>query len=85
MLNDSLQRGSGAWGSPRNISGGQFNSYAGVNVDRSSRFEARSARRWGDWGILEIPASFLWLDEACELSPYEECEFAWPVLVELWP
>lgn len=38
-------------------------SYIGVNNDRQSRFEARSARRWGDWSILEFPTHLLWLDE----------------------
>lgn len=60
-------------------------SYIGVNNDRQSRFEARSARRWGDWSILEFPTHLLWLDDDFGLCLYDECEFAWPEVVELWP
>lgn len=64
MPNQNLLRG-GLWNSPRAVapSGTKFNAYAGSNADRQSRFESRSARRWGDWGVLNIPTAVLWFDE----------------------
>jgi hypothetical protein len=59
--------------------------YQGINQSRQSRFEARSARRWGDWSILEFPAPVLWLDNGLGLCLYDECEFAQPEVIELWP
>lgn len=59
--------------------------YAGVNTDRQSRFEARSARRWGDWGILEFPAPLLWLETEPGLCWDDECIVTPPLVVELWP
>jgi hypothetical protein len=35
---------------------------AGSYLDRQSRIEARSWRRYGDWSVLEIPTLLLWLD-----------------------
>ena len=84
MLNGNSPRES-LWNSPRNSSVGRFNAFAGVNTDRRSRFEARSARRWGDWGILAFPLPLLWLDDGWEFSPFDEVEFVWPELVDLWP
>lgn len=61
-------------------------SYAGVNRDRQSYFEARSARRWGDWGILEVPAPVLWLDDIFAEAVLEDALIAPLTLaVDLWP
>lgn len=84
MPTDNSVRGS-LWSCPGNTSGSRFVAYAGTYTDRQSRFEARSARRWGDWGILEFSPALLWLDNAYAVSPYGEFEFVEPALVEeLW-
>lgn len=61
-------------------------SYLGTNVSRKDKFAARSARRWGDWGILEVPTAMLWAEEACVLAAEEDdpaC--AEPGITGLWP
>jgi hypothetical protein len=60
-------------------------SYLGTNVSRRDKFAARSARRWGDWGILEVPTAMLWAEEACMLTA-EEDDLACPEPgMGLWP
>jgi len=61
-------------------------SYLGTNVSRKDKFAARSARRWGDWGILEVPTAMLWAEEACMLTA-EEDDLACPEpgVMGLWP
>ena len=62
------------------------NPLTGVNTDRQTRFEARAARRWGDWdGYLIFPAPLLWLETEPALCFDDECVFAPPAIVELWP
>jgi hypothetical protein len=68
-----------------NLSSARVNSYVGAHTDRQRRFEARSARRDGDWFILDIPTPLLWLEEECLLSPYGDCDFIWPEPIGLWP
>ena len=61
-------------------------SLKGVNTDRQSRFDARAARRWGDWSpFLEFPTPLLWVDNDFGLCLEDECEFVWPEVIELWP
>jgi len=84
MPNHSLQR-KDPWGAPPHIASGRLNVYAGVNADRKSRFEARSVRRLGNWFVLEVPTPLLWMDNGYSRSLYDECEFEWPTVIELWP
>jgi hypothetical protein len=68
-----------------NVSGARTIGYGGIDVDRQSRFQARSDRRWGNWSVLEVATPILWLGNQCEpLLPDELGEFISPV-VELWP
>ncbi len=70
----------------QSVSNARVSVYGGINRDRQSRFQARSARRWGDWSILEFPIPVLWLDYEWEpLLLDEPAEFISPVVVELWP
>jgi hypothetical protein len=64
---------------------GRFNGYAGANTDRQRRFEARSARRWGDWGVLAVPPAVLWFDEIYAAAVIEE-ELGSPIppIIDLW-
>src|SRR5579863_10184224 len=66
---------------------GQFKSYAGAHANRQSRFEARSARRWGDWGVLGIPTPVLWFDALYEAAAIEEEDESMmpPPIPGLWP
>jgi hypothetical protein len=75
----------GAMPSPaRNIASGPFRDYTGANTNRRSRFEARTARRYGDWGILEIPTALLWFDEIyAELD--DDNGFLGPPIIDIWP
>lgn len=77
--------GEGSLGRDWGNTGGRYNSLAGANTDRQTRFEARSARRWGDWGILEVPTAILWMDSLCVplLGDPDEC--GGEVIVGLWP
>jgi len=61
-------------------------SYQGTNVTRPDKFAARSVRRWGDWGILEVPTAMLWAQEECMLAA-EEDDLACPDpgIMGLWP
>jgi hypothetical protein len=60
-------------------------SYAGVNADRRSRFDARSARRYGDWGILAIPTATLWFDElAVAAAADDELDVLAPAIIDIW-
>lgn len=70
--------------SAQNVSTASGGSYAGAYTDRQSRFEARSARRWGDWSILEFPIPLLWLYDEPWLCVDDECEFEPPVVIDLW-
>jgi hypothetical protein len=74
--------------SGRNFNSARVASYAGVNTDRQSRFDARAARRFGDWGILAVPTPFLWLEDIyAPVVPFAFGVDAWPVeeVIELWP
>ena len=73
---------------PRNLSASRVNSYSKVNTNRQTRHEARERRRRGDWDILEIPISLLWLDEVCAAAAFDveagvECADA--AIIGLWP
>ena len=58
----------------------------GVNTNRQARFEARAARRWGDWDdYLIFPTPLLWLETVPALCFDDECVFVPPAIVELWP
>ena len=59
--------------------------YRGGNTTRQSRFDLRSQRRWGDWGLLEFPSALLWFDEECVLGAFEEPVCLAPVPIFLWP
>jgi hypothetical protein len=59
--------------------------YGGVYVDRTTRFQARCDRRWGNWSMLEVATPILWLGNQCEPLLDEPGEFISPVVVELWP
>ena len=48
----------------------QFGSYAGVNITRQDRSQARELRRWGDWSYLDVPTPVLWLDDPFVVSPF---------------
>lgn len=74
----------GLQSSTRNMASGTFRNYAGANTDRQSRFEARTARRYGDWGILEIPAALLWFDEALAVLD-DDNGFLGPPMIDIWP
>jgi hypothetical protein len=71
-----------------NISRSGAGSYAKVNTNRQTRYEARGRRRWGDWDdFLAIPLPLLWLDEAyaeAALFDVEEAIEAAPI-IGLWP
>ena len=84
MANDN-GRGISPFVSTQNVSSARVGSYVGAHADRQRRFEARSARRLGDWTILGVPTPILWLDDDFGLCLYDECAFAWPEVIELWP
>ena len=66
------------------VSQNRVNQYRGVHADRRTRFDARSARRWGDWSLLEFPTAMLWLDSellAAEVAD-ESLQEPWD---DLWP
>ena len=69
---------------PDRYTGAQPNRYRGGNTDRQSRFELRSQRRWGDWGVLEFPSALLWFDDECVLD-YGEPFCIAPAPASLWP
>ena len=69
---------------PDRYTGAQPNRYRGGNTDRQSRFELRSQRRWGDWGVLEFPSALLWFDDECVLD-YGEPFCIAPAPIFLWP
>ena len=82
MPNDNVLRGGPVVRG--NVAGRSARSYVGAHNDRQSRFEARTARRYGDWGILAIPTSILWFDEVCaEMFDDNGCFV--PVIIDLWP
>lgn len=67
----------------RNASG---TTYAGMNNTRQGKFEGRSDRRWGDWGVLEFSLQSLWFDAAC-LAAAEDgvgCPVS-EMITDLWP
>ena len=70
----------------RDIANASARSYMLSNVDRRRRFEARAARRWGDWDdFLVFPAPLLWLEAEPALCVNDEFAFVEPVVIELWP
>jgi hypothetical protein len=86
MRNDD-PRAVSPFASTSNVSSSAAGSHVGAHTGRQRRFAARSARRWGDWSILEFPLPLLWLYTEPWLSEDEddEYEFEPPVVVELWP
>jgi hypothetical protein len=62
-----------------------LNFYQGVNAGRQSRFEARSARRWGDLALLELSAPYLWLENGCVPTLEEPAACAVAPIIDLWP
>lgn len=83
MLNPNLTRG-GLFGPVRPVSGGR-SSYVRAHADRQSLFEARSARRWGDWSILGVPTAILWLDNPCVPTIEDPDGCPEDVIFGLWP
>jgi len=87
MPKQNLPRG-GLWNAPRSApnTGARFNAYAGSNADRQSRFESRSARRWGDWGILNVPTAMLWFDELelAAAADDDESNGLAPAIIDIW-
>jgi hypothetical protein len=76
----------GLFGSAPKTAAAPSRALRAVNKDRRSRFDARAARRWGDWSpYLEFPFPLLWLDDDFGPCLYDECEFVWPEVIELWP
>jgi len=65
--------------------GSLSNRYGGGNLDRQTRFDLRSQRRWGDWGILEFPSALLWFDEPCIPGDFDEPICLAPASIFLWP
>jgi hypothetical protein len=61
------------------------NTYQGVNAGRQSRFEARSARRWGDLALLELSGPYLWLENGCVPTLEEPAACAVVPVIDLWP
>lgn len=59
--------------------------YRGSNVDRQSRFESRSARRWGDWGILAVATPLLWLEDEYAETVEDSLLDSAPPITDLWP
>jgi len=58
-----------------NLSSAAVRPFVGSHIDRQSRFAARSARRWGDWGVVEVPTAVLWFDDVYpSLVLDDECE-----------
>jgi len=57
---------------------------AGANLTRQGKYDARAARRWGDWGILEVPTALLWFDEACALLD-DQGACMEQAMMDLWP
>ncbi len=55
----------------------QGSRYLGANTDRQRRFDSRAERRWGNWGMLEVPTALLWMDPFAPLvcDPFDDaCE-----------
>jgi hypothetical protein len=71
---------------PERYTGAQprANTYTAGNMDRQTRFQLRSRRRWGDWGVLEFPSALLWFDDECVLD-YGEPFCIAPAPIFLWP
>jgi hypothetical protein len=84
MRNDD-PRAVSPFASNPNVSSSAAGSYVGAHTDRQRRFEARSARRWGNWSILEFPWPLLWLYTEPWQSVDDDDEFEPPVVVDLWP
>lgn len=75
-------------GKTADISASLVNKYSMANTDRRSRHEAREWRRDGNWEFLEIPAAFLWLEDACAataLDPDQSVECQASAVLGLWP
>ena len=74
------------WSSPSKVPGFSPSSSGlkAVNTTRQGRFEARSARRWGDWGILAIPTAMLWFDETLAVLD-DDNGFLGPPMIDIWP
>ena len=81
-MNLRPQIGLGSRFSP--VSQGRVNQYRGVLANRQTRFDARSARRQGDWSFLGLPTAMLWLDSEllAEEAADETVPQPWD---DLWP
>jgi len=53
---------------PRITRGMVVSSQVGRHANRSTRFEARSERRWGNWDVLAVPTALLWSADAYEAA-----------------
>ncbi|HKF47383.1 MAG TPA: hypothetical protein VKB38_08490 [Terracidiphilus sp.] len=61
-------------------------SLKGINLNKQTRFDARSKRRRGDWGILGVPTPLLWLEDDVLLAAEEEDLLSGPPpITDLWP
>ena len=58
--------------------------YRGGNTTRQGRFDLRSQRRWGNWGILECPTPLLWFEDVFEIAEAEEAGFLPTPIIDLW-
>jgi hypothetical protein len=58
---------------PANVDIGAFRGHNGSHMNRQSRFDARSRRRYGDWSVLGVPTVLLWIDDDADPDPENEC------------
>ena len=57
----------------------------GMLLNRQSRFDMRSAKRWGDASLFLIPSPWLWLEEGCVPTPDGPPICGAPPIAGLWP
>ena len=67
------------------LSGARMNAYAGLNIDRRTRSDSRADRRWGNWGILEVPASLLWFDVLTVAAAVDDGLESPDPVIDIWP
>lgn len=59
--------------------------YQSSYSNRRERQDLRARQRWGDWGILDVATSILWLQEECVLTTGDPSACAAAPIVDLWP